>query len=64
MKNKGKKLDALELKDKVQKAVLKETANLSADDEIAFYREAARNGPFADLLSRLEKKAKSRRKAG
>ena len=62
MKNKGKALDALKLKETVQKAVFKKTAGLSADDEIAFYRESSRNGPFADLLSRLEKKVKSRRK--
>ena len=62
MKNKVKAIDALKLKDKLQKAVLSETAGLTADEEIAFYRESAKKGPFADLFLRLEKKIAVRRK--
>lgn len=58
MKNKEKFLDALKLKEKIQAKVLNETNGLGSIEEINYYREAAKDGPFADLFSRLEKKAK------
>jgi hypothetical protein len=61
MKDKIKSLDALKLKEAAQTTVLRETAGLSTADEIAYYRKSSRNGRFADLLSRLRKKANSRR---
>lgn len=64
MKIKEKVLDALKLKEKVQAEVFKETAGLSSNEEIDHYRDAAKEGPFSDLLARLEKKEKQRRKAG
>ena len=64
MKNKEKVLDALKLKEKVQAEVFKETASLSSNQEINYYRDSAKEGPFSDLLVRLEKKGKPRRKAG
>jgi hypothetical protein len=62
-KGKGKGLDALKLKEKIQAEVFKETAGLSSNEEIDYYRDAAKEGPFSDLFARLEKKDKQRRKA-
>ncbi len=62
MKNKEKILDALKLKEKIQAEVLKEIAGLNLNEEIDFYRDAAKEGPFSNLLVRLEKKGKLRRK--
>ena len=63
MKNKEKILDALKLKEKVQAEVLKEAYGLSSSEEIDHYRDSAKDGPFSNLLARLEKKGKLRRKA-
>jgi hypothetical protein len=63
MKNKEKVLDALKLKERIQAEVLKETEGLSSSEEIEYYRDSAKDGPFSDLLARLDKKGKQRRKA-
>ena len=62
MKSKVKTVDALKLKDKIRKAVLSETVGLTADEEMAFYRESVKTGPFAELFLRLAKKNHVRRK--
>ncbi len=63
MKNKDTALDALKLKEKIQAEVFKETRGLSSNEEIDYYRDAAKVARFSDLLARLEKKGKPRRKA-
>jgi hypothetical protein len=63
MKNKEKGLNALKLKERIQAEVFKETAELSSNEEVDYYRDAAKEGPFSDLLARLEKKGKHRRNA-
>ena len=55
MKNKVKFLDALKLKDEIQAAVLKKTSKLNEKEELAFYHDAVKDGPFAELLTSLKK---------
>lgn len=58
MKNKEEVVDTLKLKAKIQAEVFKETVGLSSSEEIEYYRNAAKEGPFSNLLARMEKKGK------
>jgi len=42
--------DCLEFKRKVQSEIYEKTKNMTVEEEIAFFREAAETGPFAELL--------------
>ena len=55
MNSKVKILDALKLKDEIQAEVLKKTSKLNEQEEVAFYRDAVKDGPFAELLTSLKK---------
>ena len=47
-----------------QAEVLKKTTGLSQKEEISFYREAVKDGPFADLLMNLKKTGSPKKKVG
>ncbi len=42
--------DCLKFKWKVQSEIYEKTKTLSVKEQIAFFRNAAENGPFADLV--------------
>ena len=42
--------DCLAFKWKVQSEIYEKTKNLSVEEQIAFFRNAAETGPFADLV--------------
>ena len=55
--------DCLEFKWKVQSEIYEKTKNMSVEEQIAFFRDAAENGPFADLV-RAIRAVSSRKKTG
>ena len=56
MKKTENGINAIDLKQMIQAKVLNATSGLSPAEEIAYYQKAARNGPFKDLLKRIESK--------
>ena len=55
--------DCLEFKWKVQSEIYEKTKNMSVKEQIAYFRNAAENGPFADLV-RAIRAVSSRKKTG
>lgn len=51
-----KDFDCLAFKWKVQTQIYEEIKDLSPQDEIAYFRRHAENGPFAGLVKRLRQR--------
>jgi len=45
--------DCLEFKRKVQAEIYEKTKNMTVEEQIEYFRQAAANGPFADLWKRI-----------
>jgi hypothetical protein len=45
--------DCLEFKWKVQSEIYEKTKNMTVEEQIEYFRQAAESGPFADLVKAL-----------
>lgn len=61
-KTKNKSLDCVELKNRIQKKIYQEIKNLTHDEEIAYYRKSAKDGPLSGWWRRVTEKKKTIRK--
>jgi hypothetical protein len=58
-KPKEKTFDCLEFKYKAQERIYKIIKDFSPEEEIAYFNNKAKEGPFRDFVASLQKKPKS-----
>ncbi|MEQ1666053.1 MAG: hypothetical protein ABL927_11835 [Bdellovibrionales bacterium] len=59
-----KNIDALKMKESIQKMITQETEGLSFDEEVAYYEKGIQTSDLADWFNKIKSKKKSKKKYG